>query len=59
MLRYLAIAFVGTAWLLLAVGALAADLPDPRLTPGATFRITAAQLCAPGYAKSVRMCPTI
>ncbi len=30
------------------------DLPDPRLTPGAAFAVTAGQLCQPGYARSVR-----
>jgi hypothetical protein len=28
--------------------------PDPRLTPGATFPVTAAQVCVPGYSTSVR-----
>jgi hypothetical protein len=28
--------------------------PDARLTPGATFPVTAAQVCVPGYSKSVR-----
>ncbi len=28
--------------------------PDPRLTPGRTFPVTAAQVCVPGYSSSVR-----
>jgi hypothetical protein len=28
--------------------------PDPRLTPGATFPVTAAQVCVSGYSSSVR-----
>src|SRR5579883_3073482 len=34
--------------------ALAADLPNPDLTPGAVFQVTKEQVCVPGYAKSVR-----
>ena len=29
-------------------------MPDARLTPGAVFDVTAAQVCVPGYSKSVR-----
>lgn len=32
--------------------------PDPRLTPGATFPVTAADICTPGYSRSVRNVPT-
>ena len=28
--------------------------PDPKLTPGAVLQVTAAEVCRPGYAKSVR-----
>ena len=47
------------AVILLLVGrsALAADppfRPDPNLTPGAVLPVTAADVCRPGYAKSVR-----
>jgi len=47
------------AVILLLVGrsALAADppvRPDPDLTPGAVLPVTAAEVCRPGYAKSVR-----
>lgn len=47
------------AVILLLVGrsALAADppyRPDPNLTPGAVLQVTAADVCRPGYAKSVR-----
>jgi hypothetical protein len=37
-----------------AVPALASDLPDPKLTPGAVLPVTAAEVCQLGYAKSVR-----
>lgn len=37
------------AWMLLSVVA-----PDPLLTPGAVLPVTAAQVCRPGYAGSVR-----
>jgi hypothetical protein len=29
-------------------------VPDPKLTPGDTFDVTAQDLCVPGYAKKVR-----
>jgi hypothetical protein len=32
-------------------------LPDPRLTPGDAFEVSAPDLCAPGYAKKVRNVP--
>jgi hypothetical protein len=32
----------------------AANLPDPRLTPGAVLTSDVARICAPGYARSVR-----
>jgi hypothetical protein len=32
-------------------------LPDPDATPGATLAMTAAQVCKPGYSKSVRNVP--
>jgi len=31
--------------------------PNPRLSPGATFPVTAAQVCVPNYSKSVRSVP--
>jgi hypothetical protein len=31
--------------------------PDPKLTPGATFPVTAADVCTPGYSRSVRNVP--
>jgi hypothetical protein len=34
--------------------ALAGDLPDPRLTPGAVLTTDAVAVCIPGYAHSVR-----
>src|SRR5262249_33745882 len=32
-------------------------LPDPTLTPGDTFDVTAQDVCVPGYAKKVRAVP--
>jgi len=32
-------------------------LPDPKLTPGDTFDVTAQDVCVPGYAKRVRAVP--
>jgi hypothetical protein len=32
-------------------------LPDPKLTPGDTFDVTAQDICVPGYAKKVRNVP--
>jgi hypothetical protein len=32
----------------------AADVPDPALTPGATFAVGVTQICTPGYASSAR-----
>jgi hypothetical protein len=32
-------------------------LPDPKLTPGDTFDVTAQDVCVPGYAKKVRGVP--
>src|SRR5271165_1678059 len=32
-------------------------LPDPNLTPGSTFDVTAQDVCTPGYAKKVRDVP--
>ena len=32
-------------------------LPDPKLTPGDTFDVTAQDLCVPGYAKKVQAVP--
>jgi hypothetical protein len=40
--------------LLLAAPALAGDLPDPVLTPGAIMTSDVAAVCTPGYAKSSR-----
>jgi hypothetical protein len=31
-----------------------ADMPDPALTPGVALPVTAAEVCVPGYASSVR-----
>ena len=42
---------------LFAISALAADLPDQALTPGATVRVSLSALCAPGYAAGVRHVP--
>jgi hypothetical protein len=33
-------------------------LPDPKLTPGDVFEVTAADICIPGYSKKVRNVPT-
>jgi hypothetical protein len=45
------------AILLATSSALAADpiRPDPKLTPGATLRVSAADVCKPGYSKTVRL----
>ena len=32
--------------------------PDPRLTPGDVFDVTAADICTPGYSKRVRNVPS-
>jgi hypothetical protein len=32
-------------------------LPDPKLTPGDTFDVTAEDVCVPGYARKVRAVP--
>ena len=32
-------------------------LPDPNLTPGSTFDVTAQDVCTPGYAKKLRNVP--
>jgi HNH endonuclease len=32
-------------------------LPNPKLTPGDTFEVTAQDVCVPGYAKKVRAVP--
>jgi len=32
-------------------------LPDPKLTPGETFDVSAQDICVPGYAKKVRAVP--
>jgi hypothetical protein len=32
-------------------------LPDPKLTPGDVFDVTAQDVCVPGYAKKVRAVP--
>lgn len=40
-----------------AVSALAADLPDRALTPGATVRVSVAVLCKTGYPATVRNVP--
>jgi hypothetical protein len=32
-------------------------LPDPKLTPGDTFDVTAQEVCVPGYAKKVPAVP--
>src|SRR6202162_4092340 len=32
-------------------------LPDPSLTPGSTFDVTAQDVCTPGYARKVRDVP--
>ena len=46
------------AFLFLAQAALAQQLtpllPDPKLTPGDVFDVTAQDICVPGYAKKVR-----
>lgn len=33
-------------------------LPDPKLTPGDVFDVTAKDICVPGYAKKVRAVPS-
>jgi hypothetical protein len=33
--------------------------PDVKLTPGATFPVTAADICTPGYSRSVRNVPVV
>jgi hypothetical protein len=32
-------------------------LPDPKLTPGDVFDVTASDVCTPGYSKKVRNVP--
>ena len=32
-------------------------LPDPKLTPGDAFEVSAADVCTPGYSKKVRNVP--
>jgi hypothetical protein len=32
-------------------------LPDPKLTPGDVFDVTAGDVCAPGYSRKVRNVP--
>jgi hypothetical protein len=32
-------------------------LPDPKLTPGDVFDVTATDVCAPGYSRKVRNVP--
>ena len=49
-----AIFIAGLSVLLLISPAVAGDLPDPGLTPGAVMTTDAAVVCTPGYAKSVR-----
>jgi hypothetical protein len=43
--------------LLIALTFLAADLPDKKLTPGATLNVTLQALCEKGYAGNVRNVP--
>jgi hypothetical protein len=49
------------AFLFLAQAVLAEQptpiLPDPKLTPGDTFDVTAQDICVPGYARKVRNAP--
>jgi hypothetical protein len=42
---------------LVAISALAADLPNRALTPGATLTVAKAELCRPGYPATVRNVP--
>lgn len=42
---------------LAAISALAADLPDKSLTPGATLPVSLAALCTTGYTATVRHVP--
>jgi hypothetical protein len=49
--------FLSVVMLLVGGTALAMDSqarPDPDLTPGAVLQVTAAEVCRPGYSKSVR-----
>jgi hypothetical protein len=43
--------------LVLLAALLTADLPTPSVTPGAVFPVTVAQICQPGYSKTVRNVP--
>jgi len=45
--------------LLWSIGAVArpSHLPDPKLTPGDVFDVTLADICTPGYSKTVRAVP--
>jgi hypothetical protein len=47
---------LGAAFLLLALAtpALAANVPDPRLTPGAVLSADPAKVCTPNYSRTVR-----
>jgi hypothetical protein len=47
-------AILCAAVIAIATAALAGDLPDPRLTPGAVLTTDLATVCIPGYAASVR-----
>jgi hypothetical protein len=40
-----------------SLAAAGAPLPHHNLTPGDALQVTPEQVCAPGYAKSVRMSP--
>jgi hypothetical protein len=53
-MRATAVVLGSVAFLFTSVAVLAADLPNPDITPGATFKVTKAKVCTPGYAASVR-----
>ena len=58
MIRVLLVPFMGAlaAVLCIAMPAFAEDpfRPDPKLTPGAVFEVSTAEVCRRGYARSVR-----
>jgi hypothetical protein len=48
---------VAALWLLATLPAVAQDLPNSKITPGAVDTTDAGVVCRPGYAKSVRHVP--
>ena len=53
----LLLALLALTWPLRAQQQPAPILPDPKLTPGDVFDVTAEDICVPGYTKKVRNVP--